>query len=103
MLKVNNKKAVRNLSDKSLKGNMPRNIIAVIAIALTALLFTALFTVGSGIIENFQRQTMRQAGGDGMGVLKYITDEEYSKIKDHELIEDISYNRLMSRAWTIRN
>ena len=46
MLKVNNKKAVRNLSDKSLKGNMPRNIIAVIAIALTALLFTALFTVG---------------------------------------------------------
>lgn len=98
MLKVNNKKAVRNLSDKSLKGNMPRNIIAVIAIALTALLFTALFTVGSGIIENFQRQTMRQAGGDGMGVLKYITDEEYSKIKDHELIEDISYNRLMSSS-----
>ena len=77
---------------------MPRNIIAVIAIALTALLFTALFTVGSGIIENFQRQTMRQAGGDGMGVLKYITDEEYSKIKDHELIEDISYNRLMSSS-----
>ena len=36
MLKVNNKKAVRNLSDKSLKGNMPRNIIAVIAIALLA-------------------------------------------------------------------
>ena len=41
---------------------------------------------------------MRQAGGDGMGVLKYITDEEYSKIKDHELIEDISYNRLMSSS-----
>ena len=40
-------------------------------------------------MENFQRQTMRQAGGDGMGVLKYITDEEYEKVKDHELSSSI--------------
>ena len=95
MLNVNNKKAVRKLSDKSFKENKSRNIIAVLAIALTALLFTALFTVGSGMVENFQRQTMRQAGGDGMGVLKYITDEEYNNIKGHGLIKEISYNRLM--------
>ena len=70
-------------------------MIAVAAIALTAVLFTALFTVSSGMIENMQKQTMRQAGGDGMGVLKYITDEEYEKVKGHELIEEISYNRIL--------
>ena len=95
MFKVNSKAAVRRLSGKSFAAAKSRNVIAVIAIALTTLLFTALFTIGSGMIENIQRQTMRQAGGDGMGVLKYITDEEYNNVKDHKLIEEISYNRIL--------
>lgn len=95
MLKVNSKKAIRRLSNRSFKANVSRNIIAVIAIALTAILFTALFTVGSGMIENIQRQTMRQAGGGGMAHLKYITDEQYNDIKDHPLIDRISYSRMI--------
>ena len=95
MYKVNSKKAINRLTRGALSGNKTRNIIAVAAIALTAMLFTALFTVGSGMIENIQRQTMRQAGGDGMAVLKYITDEQYEAVRDHELIDEISYNRLM--------
>lgn len=98
MYRVNNKKVIRNLAYKSFQASRVRNMIAVMAIALTALLFTALFTIGSGTIENFQRQTMRQAGGDGMGVLKYITDEEYQAVKGHKLIEEISYNRLLSSS-----
>ncbi len=95
MLKVNSKKAVRRLSNRSFKANVSRNVIAVIAIALTAILFTALFTVGSGMVENIQKQTMRQAGGDGMALLKYITDEQFEAVKDHPLIDRISYNRVM--------
>lgn len=96
MLNVNSKKAIRLLSDRSFKANVSRNIIAVTAIALTAILFTVLFTVGSGMVENIQRQTMRQAGGDGMLILKYITDEQYDAVKDHPLIDRISYNRIIS-------
>lgn len=95
MLKVNSKSAIRRLSNRSFKASASRNMIAVIAIALTAILFTALFTIGSGIVENIQRQTMRQAGGDGMAYLKYITDEQYNDIKDHKLIDRISYNRMI--------
>lgn len=95
MFNVNSKKAVFKLANRSFKGNRTRNLIAITAIALTAVLFTALFTVGSGMVENIQRQTMRMAGGDGMGILKYVTEEEYEQVKDHELIEEISYNRLM--------
>lgn len=98
MLKVDNKKVINNLFWKSFKTSRSKNIIAVLAIALTAILFTALATVGSGMVENFQRQTMRQAGGDGMGVLKYITEEQYGNIKDHKLIKEISYNRLLSSS-----
>ena len=52
MYRVNNQRAVRRLADRSFRASRSRNIIAVLAIALTALLFTALFTVGSGLIEN---------------------------------------------------
>lgn len=98
MFQVNSKKAVRRLSNRSLRGNAWRNIIAAIAIALTAILFTALFTVGSGMGENIQEQTMRQAGGDGMAYLKYITDEQFEAVKDHPLIDRISYNRIICES-----
>ena len=90
---VDNKNAIRRLSGRSLKANASRNFIAVAAIALTTILFTVLFTVGSGMVENIQRQTMRQAGGDGMAYLKYITDEQFEAVKNHPLIDRISYNR----------
>lgn len=95
MYKVKNKTTLRRLSRKSFAANRSRNVIAVSAIALTTVLFTALFTIGSGLVENFQRQTMRQAGGDGMAVLKYISDQEYEQVKGHPLIEEISYNRIL--------
>ncbi|MDE7476778.1 MAG: ABC transporter permease, partial [Lachnospiraceae bacterium] len=95
MFEVNSKKAVHRLSNRSFQANVSRNIIAVLAIALTAILFTALFTVGSGLMENIQKQTMRQVGGDGMGYLKYITEEQFEAVKNHPLIDRISYNRLM--------
>ncbi|HBN57163.1 MAG TPA: ABC transporter permease [Lachnospiraceae bacterium] len=98
MYRIKNKKVIRTLSDKSLRAAKERNIIAVLAIALTAMLFTTLFTAGSGIMENLQRQTMRQAGGDGMAVLKYVSDETYEKVKNHPLIKEISYNRILSSS-----
>lgn len=96
MIKVKNKKAVRNLSDKSLEASKTRNLIAIIAIALTAVLFTTLFTMGSGTVESLQRSAMRQAGGGGHAALKYITDEEFNNVKDHPLIKEIAYNRILS-------
>lgn len=95
MIKVKNQKAIRNLADKSFQANSTRNLIAIIAIALTAVLFTTLFTMGIGTVESLQQATMRQAGGDGHAVLKYITDEEFDNIKDHSLIKEIAYNRML--------
>ena len=96
MIHVKNKKVINRLAYKSFKGSKIRNLMAVIAIALTTILFTSLFTIGIGMIESFQNQTMRQAGGDGHAVLKYINDEEYKKMKDHPLIKEISYNKIVA-------
>lgn len=88
MRKVKNQKVIRNLSDKSFRASRTRNTIALLAIALTSMLFTTLFTIGLGSVENFQQQTMRQSGGDSHGVIKDITMEEYEALKDHPLIKE---------------
>lgn len=85
---MKNKKVIRRLSDRSFRASRTRNLIAVIAIALTAMLFTTLFTLGIGTVENFQRQTMRQSGSDCHGVIKNITMEQYDKLsKDPSIVE----------------
>ncbi len=95
MIKVTNKKAIHNLAYKSFKNNKIRNYIAMIAIALTTVLFTTLFTLGMGTVESIQQATMRQAGGDGHAVVKYITDDEFYTIKEHPLIKEIAYDRIL--------
>ena len=83
MLKVANRKAVSRLARKTFLANQSRNLIAALAIALTAVLFTALFTMSAGLVETFQRQTIRQAGGDGHAMLKYVDERVYEDVKDH--------------------
>lgn len=97
-VKVKNAKVINRLSGKSLKAGKTRNIIAIIAIILTTVLFTSLFTIGTGIVESIQQQTIRQSGGDGHGVLKYITNEQYEAVKNHPLIKEISYNMMVASS-----
>lgn len=88
MRNVRNKQAVKRLSDKSFQSSRTRNRIAILAIALTSMLFTALFTIGIGTVENFQTQTMRQSGGDSHGVFKNLNEQEYETLKEHPLIKE---------------
>lgn len=86
MIRVKNRRAVANLSAKSLKANRTRNAIAVAAIALTSLLFTALFTVLLSMMDNFEYQTFRQVGGDMHGTFKDITEQQMLELQADPLI-----------------
>ena len=96
MGKAGGNKTIRHLSFRSLKAARFRNIIAVAAIVLTTILFTTLFTVGMGTIETFQRATMRQVGTNAHAIAKYVTDEDFEKIKTHPLVKEISYNKILA-------
>lgn len=98
MMKVSNRKIITRLANASFKANKTRNRIAIIAIALTTILFTSLFTIGIGMMESFQQQTMRQIGGSAHAVMKNITDEQFDAVKDHPLIKKIGYNKLIGIA-----
>ena len=87
-MKVRNRKIIRHLSWKSLSANRTRNIVAICAIALTALLFTSLFTIALSINEGFQQANFRQVGGYAHGSFKRMTEEQYNALKEDPLIAE---------------
>lgn len=98
MFNVNNSKSISLLSRRSLRRNRTRNIVAVIAIILTSVLFATVFTVGLSVIESFQLSTMRQVGTKAHGGFKYLTQEQYEKVCADPKVRDISYNILIGFA-----
>ena len=95
MFNVNSRKSISLLSKRLLKQNKVRNMVAVIAIILTAVLFTSVFSIGMSIIDSFQRSTMRQVGTQAHGGFKFLTQEQYDIVKADPKIKDISYNILI--------
>lgn len=75
-----------------------KNLAAIAAIILTSLLFTAVFTVGSGMMESFQEAAMRQVGGSSMAGVKYILPEDYEKLSKDPAVKNPSYRILISGA-----
>lgn len=94
-MKVSNRKCVRRLSRRSLAANRTRNIVAIVAIALTAMLFTSLFTIAFSINEGFQQANFRQVGGYSHGTFKYLTEEQYNELKDDPLIAEHGLRRFL--------
>ena len=56
-MKINNRKALHRLADKSFRANRGRNLIAILAIMLTTVLFTSVFSIGGNLITSFQYST----------------------------------------------
>ena len=90
MKKVNNKEVIRRIADKTRKADKGRNLIAVLAIALTTVLFTALFTISSSMLKKTQEETMRMVGTSSHAGLKYLTQEEYDKVKKDKWLKEVS-------------
>ena len=85
-MNVKNNRCIRRLAWKSLLASHTRNLIAVVAIALTAVLFTSLFTILLSINEGIQQANFRQVGGFSHGGFKYLTEEQFEELKDDPLI-----------------
>ena len=94
-MNVPNRSCIRRLSLRSLLANRTRNIVAVLAIALTAVLFTSLFTIALSINEGIQQNNFRQAGGWSHGTFKYLTEEQFEELKDDSLIDQWGLRRFL--------
>ena len=87
MLNVANRRCIRRLSLKTLSSARTRNLVAVLAIALTSLLFTSLFTIALSINDGMQQASFRQAGGFAHGTFKRLEPGQIDELCTDPLIE----------------
>lgn len=95
MCNVQNRACVRRLSFRTFRANGTRNLIAILAILLTTVLFTSLFTIALSINESFQQSNFRQVGAFSHGTFKYLTEEQYNELKDDPLIQQSGLRRFL--------
>lgn len=93
--KVPNKRCIRRISARSLKASRTRNLIAVMAIALTTLLFMSLFSIAGAIVNSFQESTFRQVGGRFHGTFKDVTPEQIEILSDDERIVSAAIRQML--------
>lgn len=84
-----NKKAVKRVSRGLLKANQSRNCFAVIAIILTTVMITSVFSLGISYKENYDMFLIRQAGTKTSISLPNPTDEQYEKMKSLDYLESV--------------
>lgn len=84
-MKVKNKAYIRRLAKNILNANKSRRNILLLAIALTSILFTSLFSVALGLGKSMETQTMKTVGTISHGSFKELSDKDInilSKDKD---------------------
>lgn len=94
-MRVANRRCIRRLGIRSMKAAAMRNIIAVLAIALTTMLFTALFTIAGSIGYAVEQANFRQVGGYAHGAFKYLTKEQFIELREDALIKEWGVRRFV--------
>ena len=87
-MKVKNKAYIRHLAKNILNANKSRRNILLLAIALTSILFTSLFSVALGLGKSMETQTMKTVGTISHGSFKELSDKDINILsKDKDLKE----------------
>ncbi len=89
-MKVKNKAYIRHLAKNILNANKSRRNILLLAIALTSILFTSLFSVALGLGKSMETQTMKTIGAISHGSFKELSDEDVEILTHDKDIKDFS-------------
>ena len=89
-MKVNNKAYIRRLAKHILNANKSRRNILLLAIALTSILFTSLFSVALGLGKNMETQTMKTVGTISHGSFKELSDKDINILSKDKDIKEFS-------------
>ena len=90
IMKVKNKAYIRRLAKSILNANKSRRNILLLAIALTSILFTSLFSVALGLGKSMERQTMKTIGTISHGSFKELSDKDISILSKDKDIKEFS-------------
>lgn len=91
-------KPIKTLNQRTFQKNKGRNLVAIIAILMTTIMFTTLFTLAQSMSKNMVEMTFRQTGYDGQASFKNITAEQFSLIADHPDVAEAGESLVLGLA-----
>ena len=89
-MKVKNRAYIKRLAKNILNANKSRRNILLLAIALTSILFTSLFSVALGLGKSMETQTMKTVGTISHGSFKELSDKDISILSKDKDIKEFS-------------
>lgn len=89
---------IRTLTNRSFKANKSRNLVSILAIVLTTLMFTSLFIISQSMTKTLQEMNAQQAGHDSHLSSSMLTDEEAEKLIASEAIREYGRTIILGAA-----
>ena len=94
----NNTEVIKRLSKRYFKKNRIRNLAAILAIMLTAFLFTAITSLVVSMSSSVQLSMQMQKGSKADGDIRYLTEEQYEELQNSDFIKEAGCRRFVGFA-----
>ena len=94
----NNTEVIKRLSKRYFKKNRVRNLAAILAIMLTAFLFTSITSLVFSMSSSIQLSMQMQKGSKADGDIRYLTEEQYQELQDSDFIKEAGCRRFVGFA-----
>lgn len=89
---------VRVLNQRLFQKNKGRNLVAVLAILMTAMMFATLFTLAQSMSENLVEMTFRQTGYDAQVSFKSIQPDQAKILANHSDVKETGESTVLGLA-----
>ncbi|NBH83015.1 ABC transporter permease [bacterium C-53] len=86
------------LNRRTFHKNRGRNLVAALAVSMTTILFTTLFTLAQSMSENLVEMTFRQTGYDAQVSFKSIDPEAVKKLAAHPDVKEVGTSIVLGLA-----
>lgn len=85
----NEKKIMKEMVQGNLKVHRKRNLLLVLAITLTTILFTSVLEIGFGGMQSIQETQLKLSGMKADAELRFLDKEQFQKVQNSDLFESV--------------
>lgn len=96
----NNQTVIKHLAKKSYRANKRRNMIVIVALALTAFMITSVFSLGCSYFETFQMQQTRSMGTTADVAITNLTEAQIEELKRSDLVTAVGISQRLGSVDT---
>ena len=85
----NEKKIIKEMVQGNLKVHKKRNLLLILAITLTTILFTSVLEIGFGGMQSIQETQLKLSGMKADAELRFLDKEQFQKVQNSDLFESV--------------